>query len=161
MLLFDDDDDEGGKSLVNALRPGLAAVTVFVMVLLIMPAWLPNIEHFLLVIAGFFAAAAAASFLLAFWTLGRRDRGLCEEATKQGLVHKFLSCHWDLVRWAVSGAAVAVSMRIAVAGGKVQGEVLLDTIMLSLCVGGLFSFIRVVFMAMKVYSTKDSGPGQA
>ena len=47
MLLFDDDDDEGGKSLANALRPGLAAVTVFVMVLLIMPAWLPNIEHFL------------------------------------------------------------------------------------------------------------------
>ncbi len=155
MLMFDDDDDEGGKTLANALRPGLAAVTVFVMVLLIMPAWLPNIEHFLGLLAGFFACAAGASFLIAFWTLGRRDRGLCQEATRLGLVHKFLSCHWDFVRWAVSGVAVALSMWLAVAKGKVQGEVLLDTIMLSLCVGGFLSFVRVVFMAMKVYSTKD------
>ena len=143
MKFFDDEDDTGEKMLINTLQPAMLAAVVFCMMLFVQPGWLPGIESWLHLCIGGFLTGMVFSFI-AFFTVARRVKtGGMQASLAGGLVHRFVKCHWDYVRWAITGIILAIAMMAAVLKSKIIGDVLLDTVMVALTTGALASAKRL------------------
>ena len=157
MKFFDDEDDTGEKMLINALQPAMLSVVVFTMILFVQPGWLPGIESVLHLCIGGFATCLVLSFI-AFFTVARRVKaGGMQASLSAGLVHRFVKCHWDYVRWGVTGIILAVCIMIAVLKSKIAGDILLDTVMVALTTGAFLSFVRVIFVCLLMSSAEKRG----
>ena len=131
MKFFDDEDDTGEKMLINTLQPAMLAAVVFCMMLFVQPGWLPGIESWLHLCIGGFLTGMVFSFI-AFFTVARRVKaGGMQASLAGGLVHRFVKCHWDYVRWAITGIILAIAMMAAVLKSKIIGDVLLDTVLIA------------------------------
>ena len=154
MKFFDDEDDTGEKMLINTLQPAMLAAVVFCMMLFVQPGWLPGIELWLHLCIGGFLTGMVFSFI-AFFTVARRVKaGGMQASLAGGLVHRFVKCHWDYVRWAITGIILAIAMMAAVLKSKIIGDVLLDTVMVALTTGAFLSLVRVFFVCLLMSSAE-------
>ena len=161
MKFFDDEDDTGEKMLINTLQPAMLAAVVFCMMLFVQPGWLPGIESWLHLCIGGFLTGMVFSFI-AFFTVARRVKaGGMQASLAGGLVHRFVKCHWDYVRWAITGIILAIAMMAAVLKSKIIGDVLLDTVMVALTTGAFLSLVRVFFVCLLMSPAEKKSRGKA
>ena len=76
-------------------------------------------------------------------------------------MHRFVKCHWDYVRWAITGIILAIAMMAAVLKSKIIGDVLLDTVMVALTTGAFLSLVRVFFVCLLMSFAEKKCRGKA